>query len=146
MSSLNKDKARDKTKVHRAVATIKGKKKPRGLVGGVFVDTSNTTRVERESQVEISKIVSTIDIDKLRTNTIDIDTSKQVVSEFEVSKVHATINDSTLDRGYISHAIRTLGFAKVLALADYAVRKGSNKGRAFVGLCEKIMREKYAQN
>lgn len=142
MSSLNKDKARDKTKVHRAVAIIKGKKKPRGLVGGVFVDTSNTTRVERESQVEIGKIIN-------RQSIIDNRQSKnlkQSIIDSETTRLRALLQDETLNSGFVAKAMKHLSEYQINSYADYAVRKGSNKGRAFVGLCEKIMREKYAQN
>ena len=118
------------------------KEKPRGLVGGVICDTSNTTRVERESQVEIGKIIN-------RQSIIDNRQSKnlkQSIIDSETTRLRALLQDETLNSGFVAKAMKHLSEYQINSYADYAVRKGSNKGRAFVGLCEKIMREKYAKD
>lgn len=120
MSSLNKDKARDKTKVHRAVATIKGKKKPRGLVGGVFVDTSNTTRVERESQVQSFKDT----VQYSNSKFTKVNNSNSTVSTTIIKNLSDVIPDDGYT-GFYLNKIKELGQERFVELANKA-RAGSD--------------------
>lgn len=73
---------------------------------------------------------SNIDIDRIDKESIQ-------VNDYEISKIYKQLGDVTLERPYIQHAIRRLGFAKVLSITNYVCKKANNPGRAFIGLCQK---------
>lgn len=60
----------------------------------------------------------------------------------ETERLRNLLQDDTLHPGFVAKITKSLSEHEINSFADYAVRRGSNKGRAFVGLCEKIMREK----
>ena len=96
--------------------------------------------------MEIKQIIdkeSIESIESIRSKTSNIDRIDKIdkksiqVTDYEVSKIYKQLNDVTLERPYIQHAIRRLGFAKVLSITDYVCKKANNPGRAFIGLCQK---------
>lgn len=89
--------------------------------------------------MEIKQIIDKKSI-RSKTSNIDIDKidkKSMQVTDYEVSKIYKQLNDKTLDRPYIQYAIRKLSFAKVLSITDYVCKKADNPGRAFIGLCQK---------
>lgn len=68
---------------------------------------------------------------------------KQSIIDRETVRLRTLLNDQTLSAGFVAKCIKNLSEYEINNFADYAVRKGSNPGRAFVGLCEKVMRTKH---
>lgn len=92
--------------------------------------------------MEIGKIIN-------RQSIIDNRQSKnlkQSIIDRETTRLRALLQDENLSAGFVAKVMKHLSEYQINSYADYAVRRGSNKGRAFVGLCEKIMREKHVTN
>lgn len=88
--------------------------------------------------MEIKQIIDRIEIDRSKTSNIDrIDKKSIEATDYEVSKIYNQLNDKTLDRTYVQYSIKKLGFSKVLSITDYVCKKANNPGRAFIGLCQK---------
>lgn len=89
--------------------------------------------------MEIAQVI------KERQSIIDNQSNKELkqsIIDRETMRLRGLLQDDTLNAGFVAKALKNLSEYQINSFADYAVRKGSNKGRAFVGLCEKIMREK----
>ena len=97
----------------------------------------NTTCIKQECQVEISEVIK-------RQSIIDNRQSKnlnQSIIDRETVRLRTKLQDNSLNAGFVAKIVQRLSEHQINNYADYAVRKGSNPGRAFVGLCEKIMQQ-----
>lgn len=86
----------------------------------------STHRLNKQSTIDNRRF------NKLNQSTID----------YTHHKLVEQLGDPTLGKGFVAKGLQTLGEAELYNLADYASRKGSTPGRAFVGLCKKIMAQK----
>lgn len=72
-----------------------------------------------------------------------VNTVSQSIIDSKTSSLKILLTDDTLGSGIVALALRHLGEAKVDELADYVNRKATtHKGRAFVKLCNKLLKEK----
>lgn len=67
---------------------------------------------------------------------------KQSIIDRETERLRLLLRDSSLHQGFVAKILNRLSEYEINNFADYAVRKGNDSGRAFVGLCEKVMRQK----
>lgn len=82
-------------------------------------------------------IGSTIDKNRYRqVNKLTID--KPI--DYDSTKIKEMINDPTLGEKYIQHAIKKLGFSNVFSIAEYVIANADHAGKAFIGLCQKEIR------
>lgn len=88
---------------------------------------------------EISKIInqraSIID------NRLNIKLNKSTIDR-ETDRLRRLLSDPGLGAGYVAKILLHISEYDILNFANYAIRKGDNKGAAFIGLCEKALREK----
>ncbi len=90
--------------------------------------------------MEISRIIEKQSIiDNRQTKDLN-----QSTIDRETDRLRTLLNDQTLHSGFVKKILNQLSEHQINSFANYAARKGSNPGRAFVGLCEKIMRQKNA--
>lgn len=66
---------------------------------------------------------------KLNQSTID----------YTHHKLSVLLKDDNLGKGLVATALKRLGEAEVLSIANYAVRKGTHPGRLFVAICNKAL-------
>ena len=92
------------------------------------------------SVAEIIKSPQSI-VDNRQNNNL-----KQSTIDRETERLRILLVDNSLHSGFVKKILSSLSEHEINSFADYAVRRGTNKGRAFVGLCEKIMREKAVHN
>ena len=67
---------------------------------------------------------------------------KQSIIDRETSLLRGKLNDPTLDSRMVAKIIQNLSEKDIDDLADYALRKARNPGRAFVKLCYNTMKYK----
>lgn len=67
---------------------------------------------------------------------------KQSIIDYQLNNLRVLLQDNELGAGLVAQALKTLGEGQVNSIADYAVRKGSHKGKLFVSICNKAIREK----
>lgn len=67
--------------------------------------------------------------------------NKSIIDSY-TTKLRATLRDETLDSRFVAKCLQNLSEADINNLADYAVRKANNPGRAFVKLCSNVMKYK----
>ena len=90
--------------------------------------------------MEIGKIINRQSIIDNRQEKV----LRQSIIDRETIRLRTLLQDESLNAGFVAKALKHLSEYQINSFADYAVRKGSHKGRAFVGLCEKIMRQNNA--
>lgn len=86
--------------------------------------------------MQVSQIISKTSIIDNREDKV----LKQSIIDRETMRLRTILQDDSLSAGFVAKILKRLSEYQINSYADYAVRKGSNKGRAFVGLCEKMMR------
>lgn len=79
-----------------------------------------------------------------RLSRVDrINKVNQSIIDNKTSNIQVLLSDDTIGAGTVALALQHLGEAQVDNLADYANRKATiHKGKAFVKLCNKLLREK----
>ena len=63
------------------------------------------------------------------------------IIDYETQRLRTKLNDSTIGEGMVALALANLGESQINNLSDYALRKANNPGRAFVALCNKLIKE-----
>lgn len=56
--------------------------------------------------------------------------------------IQVKLNDPTIGNALVAKALKHLGESQVLSIADYALRKANNPGRAFVKICSNALSNK----
>lgn len=67
---------------------------------------------------------------------------KQSIIDRETSLLREKLRDPTIDARMVAKIIQNLSEKDINNLADYALRKARNPGRAFVKLCYNTMQRK----
>lgn len=88
------------------------------------------------------QVKSTIDKNRYRqVNKLTIDRS---TIDYQVRTVKEIVKDPTLGEKYVEHAINKLGFSNVISIAEYVIAKADHAGKAFIGLCQKEIRNGHS--
>lgn len=72
---------------------------------------------------------------------LDKGLSKSTV-DYHTEKLREKLKDPELGDRMVALALLKLGEGKINELSNYVLRKSDNPGRAFVGLCDKLIKEK----
>lgn len=67
---------------------------------------------------------------------------KQSTIDYQTDRLRKQLNDPELGSRMVALSLSKLGEAKINELVDYVTRKSDHPGKAFVGLCHKLIKEK----
>ena len=80
-----------------------------------------------------------------KQSTVDSRYSKQLnqsTVDYTTNKLRTKLNDPELGERMVALGLLKLGEGKLTELSDYVLRKSDNPGKAFVSLCDKLIKEK----
>ena len=80
-----------------------------------------------------------------KQSTVDSRLNKQVKQstvDYHTDRLRTKLNDPELGERLVALALLKLGEGKLTEISDYVLRKADNPGKAFVGLCNKLIKEK----
>jgi hypothetical protein len=66
----------------------------------------------------------------------------QSIIDYRLKQLRLKLHDPNLGAGMVALALSKLSEADIDNIADYALRKGNHPGKAFVGLCNKLIKER----
>lgn len=61
------------------------------------------------------------------------------IIDYHTDRLRTVLSDPTLDSPFVAKALQNISEAQINDIADYAVRKGTHKGKLFVSICNKVM-------
>lgn len=67
---------------------------------------------------------------------------KQSTVDYHTERLRKKLNDPDLGERMIALGLLKLGEGKLNELSDYTLRKSDHPGKAFVRLCDKLIKEK----